>query len=116
LTILVTSPFPVSGQPTGLVIDPSGKFLYSANSFVNQVSGFTIGSDGSLTPVAGSPFADPTNPVDIAVDASSMFVVTANSSSGTVAAFSIDATGALTPTSTFTIGAGPQSIAIVKKP
>lgn len=113
---LITSPIPVGGgPPAALAIDPLGKFLYSANSLTNQIAGFNIGADGSLTPM-GPAFPDATNPVDIAVDSSARFVITANSSSGTVAAFTINASGLLTPTSTFTIGAGPQSIAIVKKP
>jgi 6-phosphogluconolactonase (cycloisomerase 2 family) len=117
LTPLAASPFPVGGgPPSALAIDPLGKFLYSADSVSNQIAGFTIGSDGSLTQMLGSPFSDPNNPVDIAVDSSASFVVTANSSSGTIAAFSINTTGVLTPAGTFTIGSGAQSIAIVKKP
>jgi 6-phosphogluconolactonase (cycloisomerase 2 family) len=99
-----------------MAIDPLGKFLYSANSTTNQIAGFNIGPSGALTQMAGSPFADANGPVDIAVDASAKFVVTANGGSGTIASFSIDATGALTPASTFAIGSGPASIALVKKP
>jgi DNA-binding beta-propeller fold protein YncE len=116
LTPVPGSPFPAGGQPAAMAIDPLGKFLYSANSTTNQIAGFNIGPSGALTQMAGSPFADANGPVDIAVDASAKFVVTANGGSGTIASFSIDATGALTPASTFAIGSGPASIALVKKP
>ncbi len=54
------SPFPTmtGGGPDGLLIDPTGKFLYAALSFSNAVAAFTIDSStGALTQVSGSPFA-----------------------------------------------------------
>ena len=46
------------------------KFAYVANAFDNTVSAYSIGADGSLTPVPGSPFATGTVPVSVAVDPS----------------------------------------------
>jgi 6-phosphogluconolactonase (cycloisomerase 2 family) len=109
------SPFLIGGQSVAMAIDPTGQFLYTANSSTNQIEGFAIATNGALSPIGGSPFADATGPVDIAIDATSQFVVTANTTSGTVASFSIGGTGALIPSDTFVIGSAPSSIALVKK-
>src|ERR1700733_10272536 len=58
LTPVVGSPFPTAGSPNGLVLDPTGTHVYTTESQLNEVSGFSIdASNGSLTPIAGSPFA-----------------------------------------------------------
>ena len=48
-------------SPVSLAVDPLGRFLYTANEEAgqtggNNVSAYRIGTDGSLTLVAGSPF------------------------------------------------------------
>jgi hypothetical protein len=48
-------------------VDPTGKFAYVANFFGNNISGYSIGSDGALTPVPGSPFAAGINPASVAI-------------------------------------------------
>jgi DNA-binding beta-propeller fold protein YncE len=40
------SPFLTGRNPFGLVIDPSGAFLYTANTADNTISEFTINADG----------------------------------------------------------------------
>jgi 6-phosphogluconolactonase len=58
LTPVAGSPFPTAGSPNGLVVDPTGAYLYTTESQPNEVSGFSIdGTNGSLTPISGSPFA-----------------------------------------------------------
>src|SRR5580658_2284002 len=59
LTALPGSPFAAAGgYANGLAIDPSGKFLYTANTTTNNVSALAIdATTGSLTPMPGSPFA-----------------------------------------------------------
>jgi 6-phosphogluconolactonase (cycloisomerase 2 family) len=69
LTELASSPVISGAGPSDLVIDLSGRFLYVANvsatnpqpneNTVGNISGFNIGSDGSLTPIEGSPFTSP---------------------------------------------------------
>jgi 6-phosphogluconolactonase len=49
-------------------VDPLGRFAYVANSFGNNVSAYSIGANGALTPVAGSPFAAGSGPDPVAVD------------------------------------------------
>ncbi len=60
LTAISGSPFPSGGNgsvngPLGIATDTSGKFVYVCNAS-NDISVFSIGSSGVLTPVSGSPF------------------------------------------------------------
>jgi len=61
LTQLANSPFTlapaINPQPESLAMDPAGKFLFTANMTNNNVSGFTVNANGSLTQVTGSPFS-----------------------------------------------------------
>ncbi|EOQ97050.1 lactonase, 7-bladed beta-propeller domain protein [Leptospira wolbachii serovar Codice str. CDC] len=67
LTPVSGSPFVSGFSPIGLSIDPKGKFLYSSNTEGGSVSGFTIGDDGSLWPMAGFPVTAGTNPFSIEI-------------------------------------------------
>jgi 6-phosphogluconolactonase len=66
LTQVAGSPFSVvstgSPQPGFLVVDPSNTFLYVANPGTRNISGFTIHSDGTLTPLTNSPFGQVVGP------------------------------------------------------
>jgi hypothetical protein len=45
-------------HPISLAIDSTGKFLYvDGGDFVNSVPGYSITSDGGLSPLPGSPLA-----------------------------------------------------------
>ena len=47
-----------------LAVDPTGKFAYVVNLVSpGTVSGYSIGSNGALTPVSGWPFAMGVGPV-----------------------------------------------------
>src|SRR6516162_6903078 len=68
LTQITGSPFPTGNDPQGIATDPTGKFLYTANSQDGTLSVFTIdGSSGTLTPV-GSPYATLSGPEALAID------------------------------------------------
>jgi 6-phosphogluconolactonase len=74
LTAVPGSPFPVGNHPvafattiTDLSHSPSGMLLYVANRNSNNVSAFTIDTNGALHPVAGSPFPVGSGPADMAV-------------------------------------------------
>jgi 6-phosphogluconolactonase (cycloisomerase 2 family) len=74
-------------------ITPDGRWVYVSNSGSDNISGFNIGKDGSLTPIAGTVLGN--NPsgshnVDIAVSADGKFVYTINSQSGNIGVFAIN--------------------------
>jgi 6-phosphogluconolactonase len=87
-----------SGLLEGVAATPNGKFVYVVG-LAGTVSGFSIGSDFSLTPVPGSPFTVNGQPVAAATESSSKFLFVVNNSN--VSIFAIDsATGALTASGT----------------
>jgi 6-phosphogluconolactonase (cycloisomerase 2 family) len=101
LTTVPGSPFDEGGaarNPVSVTADPSGRFVYVANSNSINVSAFTVDSStGALAPVPGSPFGTSpgTSPESVAVDPSGQFMYVANASNS-VSAFAIDiSTGAL---------------------
>jgi YVTN family beta-propeller protein len=60
--------FPVGQHPFGVVVDPTGNFLYVANKVDNNISGFSVNaSSGMLTALPGSPFAAGNGPTNIVI-------------------------------------------------
>lgn len=97
LTQLAGSPVTAGLAVESLVVHPSKKFLYAANSGDNNISLFTISSTGSLTEVTPRTKAG-TAPTVLAMDAAGTFLYAGNAGSFDVSVFSIDpSTGALTP-------------------
>ncbi len=116
---------PVSGSPFKLrvpstcnaggvlpvdIIDPAGKYAYTADKFIDSISGFQIGStSGTLTELAGSPWPDnggcnvppscsfcANNPSSLAVDGTGKFLYGVNGDLEDISIYSIGANGALT--------------------
>lgn len=105
--------------PTGVNVLASGTFVYvsaydsSVTPNVGYVFGFTVGSGGVLTPLAGSPFAAGVLPSAIASDASGKYVYVTDYASGNIRGFSASA-GALTSLagSPFPAGNAPSAIVV----
>ncbi|HZL51647.1 MAG TPA: beta-propeller fold lactonase family protein, partial [Terracidiphilus sp.] len=105
--------------PTGVNVLASGTFVYisaydsSVAPNAGYVFGFSVGSGGVLTPLAGSPFAAGILPSAIASDASSKYVYVTDSTSSNVRGFSV-ASGQLTPLagSPFPTGNAPSAIVV----
>jgi DNA-binding beta-propeller fold protein YncE len=97
-----------------VAVNPTGKFAYVANFNDNNVSAYSVGANGALTPVAGSPFAAGINPNSVAVNPTGKFAYAVNFRSNNVSAYSIGADGALTPVagSPFAAGINPNSVAV----
>jgi len=116
LTPVTGSPFKDPAgvtAPASVVVDPSGSFVYVANEFSNNVSGFKINlglNFGALTSV-GPPIAAGTWPISVvAVPASGVnFIYVSNDGSNNVSGYSYNGTtGVLTavPVGTNPIPAG----------
>jgi 6-phosphogluconolactonase (cycloisomerase 2 family) len=108
------SPFAVGGAgaaPAWVAVDSTGKSLYVADSAHNAVLGFSIGTNGTLTPIAGSPFAAGANPTHLAVSANGALLFASNTNDNTVSAYVIDqnsgALGAVAGSPFATGGKGP---------
>jgi len=80
-------------------VTPNGAFVYTSNAGTGTVSGFAIGTTGTLTPVAGTVVG--TNPagssnLDLAISSDGKFLYTLDSGTGSVSIFGINQDGTLT--------------------
>ena len=125
LRAIAGSPFAAGHEPASVTVDPSGRFVYVANSGDNTVSAYTINSStGALSAVAGSPVASGQVPTSVTVDPSGRFAYVANTannncpatcSDSNVSAYSINSsTGALSAVtgSPFAAGRVPSSVTV----
>lgn len=104
----------VGTNPYGLALDPTGSFLYVANTGDNTISEFTVASDGSLSPIANSPIGETfSSPLALLVDISGKYLYLANEGSSNLAAYTIGSDGSLTllTNSPFAAGSQPSFIA-----
>jgi len=103
------SPFTTGKNPYGLVIDPAGAFLYTANTGDNTISEFAINADGSLTQLSGSPFGQTyTSPTALLIDNSAKYLYVANQGSANLGAYSLGSDGGLTLLSNSPFGTATQ--------
>jgi 6-phosphogluconolactonase (cycloisomerase 2 family) len=110
------TPFTVGTQPIAAIVDPSGKYLYSADFGGNDISAFTIdSSSGALTAISGSPFAASPNPDSLAINASSSLLFATSGTSTSIFAFTINSSGALTAVAPLNGGGTPGGLAIIHK-
>jgi 6-phosphogluconolactonase (cycloisomerase 2 family) len=79
-----------------IAIDPTGQFLYVANSEIHKVIGFTINSDGSLTSLSSASVTrDDSEPNSVTIHPSGKFLYIEESGLGSIALYSISDTGSL---------------------
>ncbi|MBK7469663.1 MAG: beta-propeller fold lactonase family protein [Betaproteobacteria bacterium] len=89
-----------------VAVDPSGRFVYIAESFANRITPYAIGPTGTLTAI-GPGVSTGANPLGMAVTVSGRFLYVANLISSDVSGFAIDPdTGNLTPLAGFPQPAG----------
>jgi len=108
LTAIVGSPYTIgtASSPQSLVLDPTQKFLYVANSQEGDISLFTVANDGTLAEVTPRTLAG-TTPILLAMDPGGSFLYVANAGSNNISVFSIDSSsGALTPVTGSPTGIG----------
>jgi hypothetical protein len=108
--------------PNAVTVDPSGRFVYVANSGDGTVSQFSIGSGGQLTPLTPATVAAGSDPVSITIDPSGSYAYVANygigavAGPGTVVQYSIGVDGTLTPLNPATVSAGASPVAVTINP
>ena len=106
----------ISGDVRELILDPQGKFAFVNDLTNGMVLAYSVGNDGSLTPVAGSPFSVPAGglPVNLVITSDGNFLY-ARLVAGGIAAFAVNrSTGALSEVagSPFTTTNQPFSLAM----
>lgn len=105
---------PVPGaSSTGIALHTSKKFVFVANSGLNNVSVFNVAGDGSLT--HSSDTAAGSGPIGAVVDPAGQFLLVTNNLSDNISVFQIDSgSGALTEVSgsPFFANHGPADILV----
>ncbi len=97
LTQLAGSPITAGLGVESLVLHPSKKFMYAANSGQDNISLFTLSTAGAITEVTPRTAAG-TAPTVMAMDTAGSYLYVGNSGSYDISVFSINSsTGALTP-------------------
>jgi len=97
LTQLAGSPVTAGLGVEALVLHPSKKYLYAANSGQDNISLFTLNANGGITEVTPRTNAG-TAPTVMVMDSAGTFLYVGNTGSKDISVFSIDSSsGALTP-------------------
>ena len=100
LAVISGSPFPTGGFATfrgiSLAATPNNQFLMAANGGSNNITVFSIGANGALSPIPGSPFAVGGLPDGIKVSPNGQLLAVALPLNAAVAIFQIGPTGAIT--------------------
>lgn len=90
------TPIVDGSTPTGLALLPSRKFLYTANSFGDDISLYNVNGDGTLT-LNQNPTPAGSGPHAAIIDPSGKYLLVTNSLSNNISVFQIDtSSGALT--------------------
>ncbi|HEX5234285.1 MAG TPA: beta-propeller fold lactonase family protein [Silvibacterium sp.] len=102
--------------PSASASDPTSRFLYVTDETSNQLYAYTIGADGSLTPLTNGPFATGSFPDGITIDPSGTYIYVANFNSGTISSYQIapgtGAPSALAGATSHATGPGPICILV----
>jgi len=122
LSSVDNSPFPANVFETLVIVDPSGRFLYSVNASTGaNLTGFSINpTSGDLSQIQGSPWEVPTPsrdaPAALAIDGTGKFLYVSSGILG-LTGYSISQTdGSLTPITNSPFGAGTTISSIVVAP
>ncbi len=107
-------------MPSAAIVDPTGSYLYVANSGDDTLSQFSIGADGRLTPLAPATVPAGTEPVSIAAavgpSGGHVYVVKSGAGgpavAGSVSQFSMGVDGTLMPLSPAAVPADANPVAI----
>jgi 6-phosphogluconolactonase (cycloisomerase 2 family) len=113
LTALTGSPYPAGATtPEGIIIDPTGSYMFVTNFADDTVSTFTLAPSTGVPTLQG---AVPTGggPTDLKLDPSGQFLYVVNQGDGTVTGYKVSA-GVLTVVGTYSLpaGASPNGVAV----
>ena len=104
LTAMTPPTVPTGLAPSGIALDPGGRFAYVSNDD-GTVAQFTIGADGRLTPMVPATVLAGLNPTGVTVSPSGANAYVSNDN-GTVSQYAIGADGRLSALAPATVPTG----------
>lgn len=118
LQLVSKEPIEIGLSGAMLAIPRSGRFLYVGAQRSDQIFGFRIGTDGTLTPVPHSPFAAPGFPEGVAVtpDGRHVYAAGQQDGAGGVHGFVVAADGSLSPVPHSPFKKGTSQVGIAATP
>ena len=104
----------IGGSPFEGTVDPTGRFLYVANSSLNNVSVFSLDPATGAPTSIGSAVTVGSGPVQVILDRMAKFLYVVNDDDDTINGFAVQSDGSLQPLSTpsFATGSFPVFAAI----
>ena len=111
------SPFKAGVKPTGVVCDPTNRFVYVTDYASNEVIGYDMQAGYRLAFMVNGPFKTGNEPQAIAIDQRGKYLYVANALDSSVSAYAIDLTtgspsAAINPTGSSTNSTDTQPISI----
>jgi hypothetical protein len=88
---------PTGDRPAIPTISPDGRYLYVGNEGSGDLSGYTIATDGTLSPAPGSPYPSGGTPHGPVFTPDSRRLYVANASGDTIAGWQVGPDGRLSP-------------------
>jgi 6-phosphogluconolactonase (cycloisomerase 2 family) len=98
--------------PSAVLAEPSGRFVYVANSTDGTISAFSLANSTGVLTSTGT-FLTGAAPDSLAASNDGKYLYAVNNGSGTVSIFTINNDGTLTAAGSATTATGPTSIATV---
>jgi 6-phosphogluconolactonase (cycloisomerase 2 family) len=105
-----TSPVATDQGPAAVLVSSNGSYVYTANRTNGTINGFSLATNGSLTPLAGSPYTTGSAPVDLKEDNTHSYIaVVCAGGNPDLQVFKIDTTvpGQLLPFASTAAGVDP---------
>lgn len=103
--------------PWSIAVHPSGNWVYVSVNQRSTVAQFTIGSDGTLSPMTPSTVAAGAYPDTVAIDPSGKFAYVSNGDANSVSQYTIDPTsGALSPSNPPAVATGRNAWFVTVEP
>jgi 6-phosphogluconolactonase (cycloisomerase 2 family) len=121
LTAVSGSPWEAGIKPSGIVSDPTNRFVYITDYTSNQLIGYTVLDGSVLKFLANGPFRTGNEPSAITIDPRGRFIYLTNQLDNSVSAYGIDLTTGTPTTVTNVTGSQtnstePQPVALIVDP
>ncbi|MGA7315102.1 MAG: beta-propeller fold lactonase family protein [Silvibacterium sp.] len=109
----VLAPKQTLNAAQGLTVDPTGTYLFVAETGTSIVRVLTIATTGALKELTGSPYSTGTGPTGVLIDSTGSYLYVTNRASNNISAFLLSSSGALTQISgsPFATGINPIDLA-----